>query len=101
MPLINKDTLLKSISPPADEALTRVLLDEFISLEKRFIQGDWSPAELDGGQFAEVLARIIYHLDSTILNLNKGFDECISYIEDNSNKHHYSDRKSLIHISKA
>jgi hypothetical protein len=103
MPLTDKESLIRNIAPPADEPLTRALLDEFISLERRFIQRDWGPAELDGGRFAEILARIIYHMDSNTLSPGKEFNECISYVEDMSskNRHHSADRRSLIHISKA
>jgi hypothetical protein len=47
--------------------------DEFISAERRFIQRDWGPAELDGGQFCEILARTLYHQDSGNLNHTKNF----------------------------
>lgn len=61
MASIDKKTLLSAIAPPLDLILAKQLLDEFISLEKRFILRDWEPATLDGGQFAEAAARIIYH----------------------------------------
>ena len=100
MALVEKVQLLAKLSPPLDTTLTTQLLDEFISLEKRFILGDWEPAELDGGQFAEILARIIYHDDSGALNLTKSFDDCALYIEDakGQNQHKVTPRHDAIHI---
>lgn len=100
MPLINKARLLAELSPPFDQRLCNQLLDEFISAESRFIQCDWEPAELDGGQFCEILARICYHIDSGILNLDKDFDSCCKYIENEQNKHNYAQRRDLLHIVK-
>ena len=76
-------------------------MDEFISLERRYIQRDWEPAQLDGGQFCEILGRILYHQDSGTLNPNKDFDECVKYIwdEHNHNKHAMN-RSDANHLSK-
>jgi hypothetical protein len=81
MPLVEKLALVKAIAPPLGAFLATQLLDEFVSPERRFIQRDWEPAELDGGQFCEVLARLLYHQDSGNLNLNKPYEECIKYVE--------------------
>ena len=59
MALIEKNKLLASLSPPLDHLLANQLVEEFVSAERRFIQRDWEPAELDGGQFCEILARIL------------------------------------------
>ena len=37
MGLVEKTALLKSIAPPLDTLLANQLLDEFVSLERRFI----------------------------------------------------------------
>lgn len=100
MGLIDKTTLLKELSPPLDSVLAEQLLNEFISLERRFVLGDWEPAELDGGQFAEILARIIYHIDSGNLNRGKGFDECVTYIENDQVTHQIAPRHSSIHLAR-
>lgn len=49
MGLVEKQTLISEIVPPLDNLLAAQLVDEFISMERRFIQRDWEPAELDGG----------------------------------------------------
>lgn len=105
MPSFDKDTLLAALAPPLDPGLTEQLLDEFVSLEKRFVLRDWEPATLDGGQFAEAAARIVYHRDSGVLKNRKELDKCLSYIEDptNSNSHAFPpplDRRSSLHLCK-
>lgn len=98
MGLVEKRELLAKLSPPLDHFLTTQLLDEFISLERRFVQRDWEPAELDGGQFCEVLARLLYHQDSGTLNRTKGFAECAEYIENDRNAHAISPRHDALHL---
>lgn len=100
MALIEKSSLLQRLSPPLDPLLTAQLLDEFVSAERRFIQRDWEPAELDGGQFCEVLARILYHQDSGNLNLGKGLDDCLSYIEADKNPHQIQPRHDALHLAR-
>jgi hypothetical protein len=102
MPLIDKVTLVARLAPPLDHPLTESLVDEFISLERRFIQRDWEPAQLDGGQFCEVLARILYHQDSGNLNPSKDYDECLTYIEDqkSQNTHAITPHRDALHLAK-
>lgn len=78
------------------------MLDEYISQEKRYILGDWEPATLDGGQFVEAAARILYHQDSGRLERRKKVDDCLKRVEDEKNKnaHNFPQRKSALHICK-
>lgn len=99
MSLIHKQRLLSELSPPLDHLLCTQLLDEFISSERRFVQRDWEPSQLDGGQFAEVASRILYHIDSGNLNRSKEFNECASYIEDEKLPHIIS-RRDALHITR-
>jgi hypothetical protein len=96
--LVEKTALVASIAPPLDTFLATQLVDEFVSLERRFIQRDWEPAELDGGQFCEVLARILYHQDSGTLNLKKDYDECCAHISDENLKHKIQPRRDALHL---
>lgn len=64
----------------------------------RYVLRDWEPTELDGGQFAEILGRLLYHLDSGNLNLTKGFDECFKYIDLDTNKHIVVPRSDAKHL---
>ena len=77
-------------------------MDVFISLERRFIQRDWEPAQLDGGQFCEVPARILCHQDSGNLNPGKDHDECLTYIEDQKgqNTHAITPHRDALHLAK-
>jgi len=56
MGLAEKNKLIAELAPPFHQLLATQLVDEFISMERRYIQRDWEPAELDGGQFCEVLS---------------------------------------------
>lgn len=98
MGLTERIQLINSISPPLDHLLCTQLVDEFISSEKRYIQRDWEPSQLDGGQFAEVAARILYHLDSSNINRSKDFNSCAQYIENDQNSHLITPRTDALHI---
>jgi len=101
VPLPDSETLSRILSAKLDEELVRELLREYVSQEKRYILRDWEPATLDGGQFVEAAARIVYHVDSGNLNRRKPVSECLGYIEDQSvTSHKFPDRKSALHICK-
>ncbi len=102
MPKINKGTLLAGLCPPLDRTLAEQMLDEYVSQEQRFALRDWEPATLDGGQFAEAAARIVYHQDSGNLSQKKSVHNCLKYVEDpdSKNTHGYLDRKSSVHVAK-
>jgi hypothetical protein len=102
MGLVEKKAVVDGLSPPLDRFLATQLLDEFVSMERRFIQGDWEPTELDGGQFAEILARILFHQDSGRVDLKKEFNDCMLYIEndDGRSSHALQPRQHALHISK-
>jgi hypothetical protein len=98
MGLTSTQNIINGICPPVDNTLANELLNEFISMERRFVLRDWEPTELDGGQFAEILGRIIYHLDSANLSLSKGIDECYRYIENDTVNHNILPRSDAKHI---
>ena len=102
MPTIDRVTLIASICPPLDKQLTEQLLDDFVSLERRYVLRDWEPATLDGGQFTEAASRILYHQDSGNLDRRRQVDKCLTYVEDptNNNQHNYPERKSALHTAK-
>jgi len=100
---VDASALLSQLAPPLDARLAEQLIREFIDAERRYALGDWEPATLDGGQFAEVAARIIYHIDSGNLNRTKDLNSCLTYVEDhaNSNSHAFPERRAALHLSKA
>ncbi|MDF3154383.1 hypothetical protein P3C58_20600 [Mesorhizobium sp. XAP10] len=100
MGLIEKSKLVRELSPPFDHLLCTQIVDEFISAERRFIQRDWEPAELDGGQFCEIAARIYYHIDSGNLSHTKPFDDCVKYLENDQVPHAISPRHDALHVGR-
>jgi len=102
MGLVEKKAVVSALSPPLDRFLATQLLDEFVSMERRFIQRDWEPTELDGGQFSEILARILFHQDSGRVDLNKKFNDCLLYVEDEEsrNAHALQPRQQGLHLAK-
>lgn len=97
MALVEKRRLVSELSGELDHFLATQLIDEFISMERRFIQRDWEPAELDGGQFCEILARVFYHKDSANLNHSKSFEDCVRYIENDQTTHLIQPRHLALH----
>jgi len=96
--LVEKQWLISQLSPPLDHLLCTQLVDEFISAERRYIQRDWEPSQLDGGQFAEVASRIFYHIDSGNLSHSKRFDDCARYIENDQRGHAIIPRHDGLHV---
>src|SRR6185437_1840320 len=86
------------VSPPLDNQLAESLIKEFLDLERRFVLADWEPATLNGGQFAEIAARIIYHIDATNPNRRKSVDDCLGYVEDEKNQHAFPHRRTALHL---
>jgi hypothetical protein len=100
---MNAAQLVSKVSPPLDRTLAELLITEFLDIERRFVLGDWEPATLNGGQFAEVASRIVYHVDSGNLNLRKDLDHCLQYVEEekNSNTHSFPQRRASLHLCRA
>jgi hypothetical protein len=98
--LVERNLLVAKLSPPFDHLLATQLVDEFVSQERRYIQRDWEPSELDGGQFCEILGRIVYHQDSGNLNRDRKFDECASYIENDHVTHAITPRVTALNLIK-
>lgn len=94
--------LISQLSPPLDRQLIGTLIDEFISMKRRYFLTDWEPATLDGGQFSEIAAHLLYHMDSGNLNRRKRLNQCLKYIEDETgqNAHGLTPRKTSLHLCK-
>lgn len=100
MTLVSKEVIVSDLSVTIDRALAVQLVDEYISLENRFVLRDWEPAELDGGQFCEVVARIIYSADSGNVSLTKDLNSCLKYICNDNVPHAVTPRTDLIRLEK-
>ncbi len=64
---ITADQLKHDISAIIDPTLAQLLVDSYTNMQQRYYAGDWKPAELDGGQFCEAVARALYQFDSGIV----------------------------------
>ena len=98
------DELASGVCPPLDEQFFRTLVDEYLSQERWYALGEWEPGELDGGQFAEVSSRIVYHQYSGRLARKKGVNKCLEYVEDAKNEHrnhNFPERQSALHLARA
>src|SRR5947209_489039 len=102
MALIDKQTLHQDLIRRLNSTLADQMLSEYISQEKRYVLADWAPATLDGGQFVEAVARIVYHIDSGNLNTTKEVNACLTYVEDAKNQitHAFPERRSALHVCK-
>jgi hypothetical protein len=98
--LADVNSLVSRLVPPLDDALARALVLEFVSAERRYIQRDWEPAQLDGGQFCEIAARVLYHMDAGNLSANKTLDDCLRYIENDQTPHLVVPRSDALHLSR-
>lgn len=100
---MDANLLICQVSPPLDNGLATALITEFLDLERRFVLGDWEPATLNGGQFAEIASRIVYHIDSGNLSPRKGVHPCLKFVEDeaSTNPHAFPQRRAALHLCKA
>lgn len=98
MALIERQRLIAAISPPIHNLLATQLVDEFVSAERRYIQRDWEPTVLDGGQFCEIVGRIFYAADSGTVNLSKDLDSCEKYVENDQVPHAIQPRSTAKHV---
>src|SRR4051794_24731397 len=98
MLLTSRDALLSRLSPPLDRDLALQAITEFIDLERRYIQRDWGPTEVDGGRFCEAIARVLYHQDSGNLDPSREFGNCAKYVDGDQNPHRLMPRTSAKHL---
>ncbi|WP_146009496.1 hypothetical protein [Deinococcus planocerae] len=61
---ISRQNIVDSLKTTLTEQLSIALVDEFISLKRAFQLGQFSPTELSGGRFGEVLVRMFEYLMS-------------------------------------
>ena len=100
MQTLNKREVIDKISTSIPLKLLNQLFDEIEDMLKNYQVGNWKYTQLDGGRFCESASRILYYLDSGYLNTNKSVDNCLKYIENDSVKHKYINRRSSLHCAK-
>jgi len=47
-----------------DYSIADLVISSYVHMQQRYLVGDWVPAELNGGQFCEAVARAVYQLDT-------------------------------------
>jgi hypothetical protein len=94
------DDLVNELAKAIDQTLAQQLVAEAIANEEAFKLKKWGSAELNGGRFAEVAARIMYSVDSRNVNLTKSVDDCFRYIENPSVSHGFPEPQAAIHLTK-
>lgn len=98
--MIDFEATILELKKNLDPTLVQQLVAEFIALEKSYSLMRWKYSELDGGRFCEVVARIVYSVDSKNINRSKTVDDCLRYIENNKIPHNFPEPRSVLHIAR-
>jgi hypothetical protein len=61
---ISRGALETDLTVIIGSALAKQLVSTYVEMQQRYFSGDWKPAELDGGQFCEAVARALYQVDT-------------------------------------
>jgi hypothetical protein len=61
---ISRASLESDLGTIVSPALAKQLVSSYVEMQQRYFNGDWKPAELDGGQFCEAIARALYQVDT-------------------------------------
>jgi hypothetical protein len=61
---ISRVALETDLAALVSPALAKLLVNSYVEMQQRYFSGDWKPAELDGGQFCEAVARALYQVDT-------------------------------------
>lgn len=97
--------LITELSTIVDPALANAVVENYVEMQKRFLAGDWKPAELDGGRFCEAIARCIHQLDTGSVTNSKLpgkicerlEDETLSHILNVKDRHHIAKVISVLY----
>ncbi len=97
---MDQEKLRIELSNSIDSDLASQLIAEHTAIEEAFSLRRWGYAELNGGRFAEVAARILYAVDSGNLSLTKSVDDCLKYIENNQVPNAFPEPTASRHLTK-
>ncbi len=61
---IMPEQIKKDLAAIINPSLAELVVNSYLDMQRRYYASDWKPAELDGGQFCEAIARAIYQLDT-------------------------------------
>lgn len=79
--------LITELSTIVDSALAKATVENYVEMQKRFLAGDWKPAELDGGRLCEAVARCIHQLDTSSTTHSKLPGKICERLEDETLSH--------------
>lgn len=58
------EALIQQLSTTVDPQLARSAIEAYVEMQKRFLGGDWGPAELNGGRLCEAVSRCLLQMDT-------------------------------------
>ncbi len=94
--------LIKELSTIIDADLARLVVENYVEMQNRFLIGDWKPSELNGGALCEGVSRCLYQLDTGRVSHKKSVGQIRAYLLDlKSPNSHNLNSKDRNHISKA
>lgn len=94
---IAPEYLKRELAAIIDHFLAEQLINSYINMQQRYYDGDWKPAELDGGQFCEAVARALYQVDSGIVR-NDLLSGDISNFLKSKKESHILEEKDRVHF---
>jgi len=98
---ISRAKLTSDLSTVVDPTLAHQAVDSYVELQRRFLAGDWQPAELDAGRLCEAISRCLLQLDSGKVNHKLLPGKIREVLLDEKQLHtHVLDPKDRQHISK-
>ncbi len=102
MTFLTAPQLVLELSLILESSLAKAAVESYIEMQRRFIAGDWKPAELDGGRLCEAVARCVHQLDTGVVTLSKLPGKICQRLEDeNPALCHRLMLKDRHHIAKA
>ncbi len=97
--ILTAPQLITELSTIVDPGLAKAVIENYVEMQKRFLAGDWKPAELDGGRFCEAVSRCIHQLDAGSVTNSKLPGKICERLVDESLSHNLN-VKDRHHIAK-
>lgn len=103
--ILTAPQLITELSTVVDSSLANAVVENYVEMQKRFLAGDWKPAELDGGRFCEAVARCIHQLDAGTVThaklpgkiCERLEDETVAHILNVKDRHHVAKVISVLY----
>ena len=96
---MNADTVIRELSVIIDPFLAQSSIDSYVEMQQRFLSGDWTPVELNGGRICESVARSFYQLDSNSIRNDLLPGKIVELLTDGNTPHKLS-KPDRAHVSK-